>query len=314
MEEGGGYGFITAALADSWHNPAMEMNQVRYFLAICEHGTFTRAAEVCEVSQPAITAAIKRLEQELGGPLFHREGRRLVLSRLGQMVKPHIEHLNGESQATLHAARNFRLLKTTPLALGVMQTIGPSRLGKFFERYRRSNPQAEMAVSTAPFGDLLKQLEKGELDFALVSAPQGLPGIFRSEATYRERYVVVFPPGHRFERFNTIALTDVAGENYVDRLSCEMREAVMALCSKQKINLYARYRSEREDWIESMVAAGLGFAFMPEYSVEHQGVLARPLVDPQVERNLLLVDVRGRRRSPAAQAFAQALAAHQWES
>jgi DNA-binding transcriptional LysR family regulator len=63
-----------------------------------------------------------------------------------------------------------------------------------------------------------------------------------------------------------------------------------------------------------MVAAGLGFAFMPEYSVEHRGVLARPLVDPLVERTLLLVDVRGRRRSPSAQIFAQALAAHRWEN
>jgi DNA-binding transcriptional LysR family regulator len=63
-----------------------------------------------------------------------------------------------------------------------------------------------------------------------------------------------------------------------------------------------------------MVAAGLGFAFMPEYSVKHEGVLTRPLVDPQVERTLMLVDMRGRRRSPAAQAFAQALSAYRWES
>lgn len=106
----------------------------------------------------------------------------------------------------------------------------------------------------------------------------------------------------------------MSGENYVDRLSCEMREAVMALCGERKVELYAHYRSEREDWIEAMVAAGLGFAFMPEYSVRYEGVLARPLVDPQVERTLMLVDVRGRRRSPAAQAFAQALAAFRWEA
>ncbi len=292
----------------------MEMHQVRYFLALCEHGSFARAAEGCEVSQPALTTAIKRLEQEMGGPLFHREGKRLVLSRLGQMVRPHIEQLQGESQAAVQIARNFRLLKSTPLSIGVMPTIGPARIARFFERFRRHNPVAELAVSAAPLPELLKELEKGELDFALVSAPQGLPDSFRAEPSYRERYVVVFPPGHRFERFNTIALADVTGESYVDRLSCEMREAVMALCAERKIDLYAGYRSEREDWIEAMVAAGLGFAFMPEYSVKHEGVLARPLVDPQVERTLMLVDVRGRRRSPAAQAFAQALAAYRWES
>ena len=289
------------------------MHQVRYFLALCEHGGFARAAEACEVSQPALTAAIKRLEQELGGPLFHREGKRLVLSRLGQMVRPHIEALQGEIQAAAQIARNFRLLKTAPIAIGVMPSIGPARIARFFERFCRQSPHVELAVSAAPLATLLKQLEKGELDFALVSAPQGTPDTFRAEAAYRERYMVVFPPGHRFERLNTIALGDVNGERYVDRLACEMREAVMALCSERKVELYAAYRSEREDWIEAMVAAGLGFAFMPEYSVKHEGVLARPLVDPQVERTLLLVDVRGRRRSPAAQAFAQSLSAFRRE-
>jgi DNA-binding transcriptional LysR family regulator len=292
----------------------MEMHQVRYFLALCEHGGFARAAEACDVSQPALTTAMKRLEQEFGGPLFHREGKRLVLSRLGQMVRPHIEQLQGESQAAVQIARNFRLLKTAPLTIGVMPTIGPTRIARFFERFRRQNPHVELAVSVASLGALLKQLEKDELDFALVSAPQGLPDTFRTEPGYQERYMVVFPPGHRFERFNTIALSDVTGENYVDRLACEMREAVMGLCAERKVELYANYRCEREDWIEAMVAAGLGFAFMPEYSVKHEGVLARPLVDPQVERTLLLVDVRGRRRSPAAQAFAQALATSRWEA
>jgi DNA-binding transcriptional LysR family regulator len=288
----------------------MEMHQVRYFLALCEHGGFARAAEACAVSQPALTTAMKRLEQELGGALFHREGKRLVLSRLGQMVRPHIEQLQGESQATVQIARNFRLLKTAPLSIGVMPSIGPARLARLFERFRRHNPHVELAVSAGPMAQLLKQLDKDELDFALLSAPQGLPDQYRAEPAYRERYMVVFPSGHRFERFSTIALADVSGENYVDRLSCEMREAVMALCTERKVELYANYRSEREDWIESMVAAGLGFAFMPEYSLNHKGVLARLLVDPQVERTLQLVDVRGRRRSPAAQAFAQTLAAH----
>jgi DNA-binding transcriptional LysR family regulator len=86
-----------------------------------------------------------------------------------------------------------------------------------------------------------------------------------------------------------------------------MRETVMAVCAQREIDLYAHVRSEREDWIEAMVAAGLGFAFLPESSVVHRGVVARPLVDPAVERQLLLADVRGRQRSPAAQALARSL-------
>jgi DNA-binding transcriptional LysR family regulator len=291
----------------------VEMHQVRYFVALCEHGSFARAAEASEVSQPALTAAIKRLEQELGGPLFHREGRRLTLSRLGRMVRPHIEQLHGQSHAAARIAEQFRLLKEAPLSVGVMPTVGPARIAGFLGRFRRDHPSVEVAVSTAPLAALLKQLDSGDLDFALVSASETLPDNIRAEPAYSERYVVVFPAGHRFGHMAAVSLADVSGEHYVDRLACEMREAVMALCSARGVELYAGYRSEREDWIEAMVAAGLGFAFMPEYSVASASVLSRPLVDPQVERKLVLADVRGRRRTPVAQAFARALAAHRWD-
>lgn len=290
----------------------MEIQQIRYFLALCEQGSFARAAEACDVSQPALTTAIKRLEQEMSGPLFHREGKRLTLSRLGQMVRPHLEQVFGERETAVQIARNFRLLRSAPLTVGVMPTIGPARFARFFERFRQLHPSIELAVSAGSLPALLKQLEKGEVDVAIVSAPGGLPDGFRSEQVYRERYMVVFSPGHRFERLEKVALREVSGEAYVDRLSCEMREMVMAVCAERKVELYAHYRSEREDWIESMVAAGLGFAFLPESSVVHNGVVARPLCDPHVERTLLMADVRGRRRSPAAQAFAQALLAHLW--
>lgn len=290
----------------------MEMQQVRYFVSLCEHGSFARAAEACGVSQPALTTGLQRLEQELGGPLFHREGKRLVLSRLGQMVRPHIEQLRDESEAAANIARNFRLLKAAPLGIGVTPTIGPGRLAGFFQRFRRAHPSVELAVSALPLAAVQRALEQGEIDYGIVSAPGGLPDSLRAEPLYIEPYSVIFPPGHRLERLETIALPDVSGESYVDRLACELREMVIATCAQRSVELYANYRSDREDWVEAMVAAGLGVAFMPRYSVRHAGVLSRPLSDPPVQRTILLADVRGRRRSPAAQAFAQQLALHRW--
>lgn len=290
----------------------MEMHQVRYFVALCEHGNFARAAEACGVSQPALTSALQRLERDMGGPLFHREGKRLVLSRLGRMVRPHIEQLRDQSEAAATIARNFRLLKAAPLAIGVTPTIGPGRIALFFDEFRRRHPSVELAVSALPLAALQRALENGDLDYGIVSAPQGLPDSLRHEALYEEPYTVIFPPGHRLERLQSVSLADVSGESYVDRLACELREVVMATCAERKVELYANYRSDREEWVEAMVAAGMGFAFMPRYSVRHAGVQSRPLVDPPVKRTILLVDVRGRRRSPAAQAFAQQLAAHRW--
>jgi DNA-binding transcriptional LysR family regulator len=91
-----------------------------------------------------------------------------------------------------------------------------------------------------------------------------------------------------------------------------MREMVMGVCATMDIKLYARFRSEREDWVQAMVMANLGFAFMPEYSVTHPDTVRRPLVDPPVERTISLITVPGRKHSPAVSAFIQTIRAHRW--
>ncbi len=285
----------------------MELYQIRYFLAICEHGSFSRAADACDVSQPALTAAIKKLEAEIGSPLLHREGKRLVLTELGCRVRPHLDQALGETRRVEDVARNFRLLRHTPLRIGAMPTIGPARLSRFFANFRELHPGIDLTVHQAPLPELLHDLEAGELDLAVASSPQPYSDIFRAEPLYREKYVVVFPAGHPFERLGTVALQDTSGKDYVDRLACELRETVMGVCKQHKIELYAAFRSDREDWVQSMVLAGLGFAFMPEHSVTLSGLLTRPLVDPVVERAVDVVEVRGRKRAPVASHFFDAM-------
>ena len=90
----------------------MELHQVRYFLALCSEQTFTRAAKACGVSQPSLTNAIKRLEQELGGELFHRGPPKTVLSELGRAVFPHLERMTACMGEAHRAAKRFRLLPT----------------------------------------------------------------------------------------------------------------------------------------------------------------------------------------------------------
>ena len=186
-----------------------------------------------------------------------------------------------------------------------MPTIGPARVSDYLALFRTAHPGIEITVNEAPLDRLLHRLEDNELDLALASAPQGLPDGFRSVHLYDERYVIAFRPGNRFETMKAVRLEDVSGEPYVDRLSCELREQVMALCGQRKIELYASFRSEREEWVQGMVQAGLGFAFMPEYSVTLPRVLARPLIEPEVVRAVLAVEVRGRPRTPAAKLFVE---------
>ena len=290
----------------------MEMFQVRYVLAAARLLNFTKAAAQCNVSQPALTKAVKTLEAELGAPLFHREGKKILLSDFGRTLLPHLQLILNETEATRTLADNFRLLNNVPVRLGVMSTIGPVRLSRFLAKFQADHLGVEVAVTEASAEDLKSRLESAELDLAVLNVMDDQRGTFAVHDLYKERYVVIFPPDHWLAGLNAIKLCDLSGEAYVDRLSCEMREMVMAVCAANKVTLYARFRSEREDWVQAMVLARIGFAFMPECSVTLPDLLQRPLIEPEVSRTISMLSVPGRPYSPATAAMLRAAKSFQW--
>jgi DNA-binding transcriptional LysR family regulator len=290
----------------------MEMHQVRYFVAAARVLSFTRAAEQCHVTQPALTGALKKLEAELGGPLFHRERNRLSLTDLGRRMEPLLADVLERTEAARSAAESLRLLRQAPVRVGVMPTLGPVRLCRFLAGFEHTHPGIEVAIREGRPAELAALLEADEIDAAIVN-PIDLPAeTCRIEPLYSERYVVLLPPGHALRGQDAVALRDLDRQPYVDRLACEMRERVMAVCGATGIDLYARFRSEREDWVQAMVAADLGFAFMPEHSVTHPGTIQRALTDPAVERTVALATMPGRQQGPGVAAFMRAARAHRW--
>ena len=290
----------------------MEMSQIRYVLAAAKTLNFTKAAGDCNISQPALTKAIKTLEGELGAPLFHREGKRVLLSEFGRSMLPHLQHIMDEAEVTKTLADNFRLLNQVPVRLGVMSTIGHVRLARFIAQFERNHEGVELSVSEDNLTELKAKLDDGEIDLAVLNPMDGLGEGFHTHKLYTEKYVVIFPPDHRLRDLNAVKLRDLSNEPYVDRLACEMREMVMGVCRDMGVELYARFRSEREDWVQAMVLARIGFAFMPEYSVTLPGLLQRPLVEPAVERTICLVTVPGRQFTPAVSAFVRAARSFAW--
>jgi DNA-binding transcriptional LysR family regulator len=130
-------------------------------------------------------------------------------------------------------------------------------------------------------------------------------------AFYRERFGLAFPAGHRFEARNSLHVSDVRGETYLSRIICEYRDYLAELCRSHGVDIQRGFRSEREDWILAMVAAGRGICFLPEYSATHPGLRHR-LVAPEVERHVSLVSVAHRSLSPAALTFMAAVRSYDW--
>lgn len=269
----------------------MEMHQIRYFLSVCDHHSFTRAAQFAYVSQPSLTQAIKKLEDELGGELFLRDRSGCQLTALGRLVEPNLRKIFKETLATKAEAIRFTRLNNIPLRIGLMTTIGAQRLSPFFARYQHEYPHIELELLVDCETMLLKQLESGLLDLVISAPTQLLGQPYQSTPLYQERYVVAFSNSHRFNQLTRINLQEIQSESYLDRLNCELRENLKSICRDREINLYATYRSNSEEWILHMVRNGIGVALMPEYSLpkDADDVKYRYLSDPEINRQIYAI-------------------------
>ena len=290
----------------------MEMHQIRYFLAVCETLNFTRAAERCNVTQPALTRAIQKLEEELGGLLFRRERRLTHLTDLGRLMRPQLEQVWQQTETAKTTAKSFLKLEDAPLNLGVMCTIGPMRGIGFVTDFWHHHQGIEITLREGVPQRLGELLREGELDLGVLAQWEPFDERFNVHPLYCERFVVAFPPGHRFAHQNGVRMADVNGESYLMRINCEFKDYLRSIREEQGIELQHVYRSEREDWIQTMVMAGIGIAFLPEFSVLLPGLQTRPLIEPEVIREVSLVTVAGRRFSPAVSTFVKAIKAYQW--
>jgi LysR family transcriptional regulator, hydrogen peroxide-inducible genes activator len=290
----------------------MEMHEVRYFLAVCDTLNFTRAAERCNVSQPSLTRAIQKLEAEFGGLLFRRERATTHLTDLGSLVRPQLERIAQDAEAVKTTANSFLRMKDAPLSFGIMCTIGPLRCVGFLSRFQKDHPGIDLTLTEDTPVRLTELLQEGKIDVAVMAQPDPFPERFDVHLLYRENFVVAFPPGHRFDQMNAVRIADVGGESYLSRINCEYYDQLGQVCRDNNAPLKDAYRSEREDWIQSMVMAGMGICFLPEFSPTMPGLHARRVIEPEVVREVSLVTVSGRRFSPAVTTFVRALKAYKW--
>jgi DNA-binding transcriptional LysR family regulator len=159
---------------------------------------------------------------------------------------------------------------------------------------------------------LSELLEQGELDVAIMSSADNFPERFDVTPLFRERFMLAFPAGHRLSQYDAIPIAAIDGEIYLRRVNCEYWDYLTDLCDAQGVSTIVSYSSEREDWIQNLVAGGLGICFIPEYSAVVPGLQVRPVAEPEVTREVCLVTVAGRRFSPAVSTFVGAVKSYGW--
>jgi LysR family transcriptional regulator, hydrogen peroxide-inducible genes activator len=248
----------------------------------------------------------------LGGLLFSRERNNTHMTELGRLIAPHLTEVLERTNVAQQTAVRFLRLEKAHLALGVMCTIAPTQFVSFLGRFRADNPGIQVTMREEVPDRLCELLLKGDLDVALMASPDGFAAPLAAQKLYTERFVIACSAGHRFALRGSIPMSDLDGESYLARINCEFFDVLADLCRDQGVRLAHSYRSEREDWILTMVAAGLGVCFLPEYTAIFPGVIGCAVVLPSVERNVCMVTVAGRRQSRPVAVFVNAVRRYQW--
>ena len=291
----------------------MEMHQVRYFLAVSEELNFTRAAEKCNVSQPSLSRAIQMLEQEFGGPLFWRERGHTNLTELGQMIRPHLETVFAAAVKAKQTSQDISQKKKVPLKLGIMSTISPDEIVDLISALEEKYPGLELKLSDADAKSLRAQLLQGELE-AVIYAWPGEEADDRTHVMplFSEQMVIAVNKRHRLADAAGVPAAQLNGERYIHRQNCEFAGYADHILMEKGVTCTPTYWSERDDWTLAMVAAGLGFAFMPINAVKHPDVAGVPVVEPEFWRDVNLVTVRGRPHSAGVGALVREAMRKKW--
>jgi DNA-binding transcriptional LysR family regulator len=292
----------------------MEMHQIRYFLAVARTLNFTRAATQCNVTQPSLTRAIQKLEDEFGGPLFNRERAMTHLTELGRMVLPHLEQTFDAAEAATTLAGSIGRAEVTPLVIGVADGIASPVLHEILAALAEAMPGLALDLRSGTSDALIEASMKGGIDLLVVALPHETHDRLESWPLFALTFAIAMWPGHRLAHCGTVSMGDVAEETWIDCADdgTALWRTAMAGAGVEPA---FRHRVERSDQALKLVAQRLGLAIVPKADTAgHTGVTFADCAGHDLRRNIVLAAVGGRRRGRAADAFLRAARARDWQA
>ncbi len=296
---------------DMWHKTHMEMHQVRYFLAMARSLNFTRAAEECNVTQPSLTRAIQKLEEEFDGPLFRRERSRTHLTDLGREILPHLERTYEAAQAAKLLAREIGKAQVTPLTLGIADTIENDVLDAVLREIGAGLPGFELTLQSGSSEEMIELGLNGTLDIFIVEAPEDTPDRFEAWTLFDHVYHMITHAGHPLASRDAVTLDDIRDEIWID-YSGDGTRALRDAAKTAGFEPAFRHRADNAVQLRRLVLAGLGSAFLPPPRDRTKLAVFR-LAGVETSRSVVLAAIAGRRRSVAADAFVRASRARAWD-
>jgi len=290
----------------------MEIHQLRYFVAVAEEGSFSRAAAKVRVAQPSLSQQIRKLEAEVGQPLFDRLPRSVVLTEAGHCL---IDYARQILASIVEARRCVDELKgevAGELAVGAIPTIAPYVLPGLVRTFQQHYPQVALEIVEDVTERITRRVEAGELDVALASTCQTSPTL-RRESLGNEPLLALVPEGHPLAKKTLVELDDLKSQRFLllHEMHC-LSQQVHRLLDDRHLQPEIALAGSQLGTIVNMVAAGIGVSIVPQLMGSHQatpGCVSLPFAPPVPERELNVLYNPLRFQSKAAAAFRQEAAA-----
>ena len=243
---------------------------MRYVVALARERHFGRAAEACHVSQPTLSVALKKVEGQLGAPLFERAANEVRITPLGERIVAQARRVLDEAVRLEEIASSVGDPLTGPLRVGVIYTIAPYLLPQLIPALHREAPKMPLFLKEDFTGNLIPALKAGDLDVIVIALPFAEPGLV-AQPVYREPFRVVVPSTHGWAGREAVASDELDGENLLllGKGNC-FRDQVLESCPRLSGEHALQHAIEGSslETIRHMVASGAGVAVMPSTAAD----------------------------------------------
>jgi LysR family hydrogen peroxide-inducible transcriptional activator len=282
----------------------MEFHQLRYVCAVAETGSFSRAAERCQIAQPSLSQQVLKLEEDLGAKLFDRLGRSVRLTEAGRAFLPHARSILSQMESARSSVADTCADVRGSVAVGAIPTIGPYLMPRYTTAFARKYPEAKLRIVEETTPVLVEGLRALSIDVAILALPLRHKDLelfpLRTEPLF-----AVLPRDHPRAGSESLALRDLRGESFVMlRDGHCFRDLSIAACTHARVTPRIAFESGQFSSLFGMVAAGVGISIVPEMAIDrHAGCRYVRLRDARATRSIVAATLRGRSFNRVQQAF-----------
>ena len=293
----------------------LKLKDLRYLVAVADVRHFGRAAERCFVSQPTLSAQLKKLEQYLGVQLIERQPGHVTMTDAGEQIVARARRILEASDEIVTLARSHRDPLAGTLRIAFLPTIGPYLLPRVSQPIRKALPRLELRLYEYQTAPMIEKLQVGEIDLGILALPVEMDGL-ESRELFAELFTVAVPDSHRLAKRDTIRVDDLQGETLLllEDGHC-LRDQALEVCSRIGPNEKQDFRATSLETLRQMVATGAGVTLLPELATRGayghaRGVAIRPFARPAPVRHIGAVWRRSSARLPAIEAICKSISEH----